>query len=168
MGKFSDDLSRRFRKRPEDKKLAREATDRDREQYFNKLAEAAAIGPGTIQFGPPYEGTPDLISIEIGARDNLTPTAAEKWGGQWREFVAQQPKAYFIPSIAGYDDDPRALWDFPEVCEYMKRWAAAAGINSIDDLPNVSQDTVRLFAACGLFGSDMEAEARSGSQTTEH
>ena len=175
MGKFSDDLAKRLRGKSEDKDLARQAVERDRQQFAETIADAAAAAgqPHVAQPGPSREGAPDVISIEIAARDNLTPDAAMAKGGQWRELAAQHPNAHFIPSVAGYDDDPRELWDFPGVCEYMQRWAAVAGIGAIDDMPSVDPSIIYLFAACGVFGPAIEAEARAearekfGSNPTE-
>jgi hypothetical protein len=34
--------------------------------------------------------------------------------------------------IAGYDDDPREIWEFPEVCRYVRQWAKATGLDNPD------------------------------------
>jgi hypothetical protein len=175
MGKFSDDLSRRIRRKPEDKNLAREAVERDRRRFAETLVD---LGVPTrrsdgAQASHSSDEAPDLISMEIGARDNLTPAAAAKKGAEWRDLVTRYPEAHFIAMIDGYNDDPRALWDFPEVCEYMQHWAAAAGIGSVDDMPSVDPSIVDFFAACGVFGPTTEAQVRAelrqaDSDMTEH
>ena len=166
MGKFGDDLSKRLRGKSEDKDLARQAVERDRQRAVDIIADAAARHPATGADQPTTaaDGPPDFINIEIGARHELNQEAAERRGMEWRDLTARFPRAYFIPTISGYDEDPRALWDFPQVCEYMQRWAKVAGIRTIDDMPNVNQDTIGLFAACGVFGSAMGAEARAEAQ----
>jgi hypothetical protein len=162
MGKFSDDLSKRLGGKPENKNLAREAVERDRQQFLKTVRRAAAAGRGTvvIQPDPPEGPPPDSIGLEVGARNNLTQAEAESIGRRWRELITRYPKTHFIVHLAGYDEDPRNLWDFPEVCEYMQHFAKAAGILTIDDMPSVGQDIIAFFALCGAFGPDIEAQAR--------
>lgn len=169
MGRFSNKLSKRLRGKPEDKNLVRQAVERDARRFADTIADAAARHPATESdsSAPSSDGPPDFISFEVGARDDLSRAAAERTGKQWRELVVHYPKAHFVPHILGYDDDPRALWDFPEVCEYMRAWAKAAGIRRIDDMPSVDTSTIVFFAACGVFGPVAEAKARPESKPTE-
>jgi hypothetical protein len=72
--------------------------------------------------------------------------------------LKRHPKASFQISIAGYDDDPRELCDFPEVREYVCRWAKCAGINfeTLSTLPFADKGSVAFLAACGVFGDKIK------------
>jgi hypothetical protein len=60
-------------------------------------------------------GTVDFISQGIGERGKLTRQAAKHAAKLWKECLRRQPQAHITLSISGYDDDPRALWEFDEV-----------------------------------------------------
>jgi hypothetical protein len=82
----------------------------------------------------------------------LTPEAVHESAKRWRAAAANNPHATFIVMVGGYDDDPRELWDLPEVVRFVRDWAQAAGIHSPNDLPEVDPSTSGFLAACGLFG----------------
>jgi hypothetical protein len=44
--------------------------------------------------------------------------------------MARYPKALFLLTFAGYDDDPRELHELPEVCAYARTWAELAGMDN--------------------------------------
>src|SRR5262245_33537983 len=57
----------------------------------------------------------------------------------WQKALAKYPKAYIHPHVAGYDTDPRELWQIPEVCDYLCHWARFAGLDhssAFGALPN--------------------------------
>jgi hypothetical protein len=95
----------------------------------------------------------DGIGINIGERGNLTRTAAKLAARTFREIAASQPLAALYPSIHGYDDDPRALWDIPEACSYLRRWAKVAGLNTFGDAEalRIDANVLGLLAKCGAF-----------------
>ena len=101
------------------------------------------------------DGYGQIMAVHIGARDEMTAAKAMEYGAFWREVIAKHPKAYFIPTILGYDDDPRELWEFANVREYLRAWAQFAGITGPD---SIKVDTggllVGLLAACGCDGFD--------------
>ena len=98
------------------------------------------------------------IELTIGMRGSLARSFAKAAARTWREMLKRHPKALFSVSIAGYDDDPRELCDFPEVREYVCRWARFAGINfeTLSTLPFAEEESVAFLAACGVFGDEIE------------
>jgi hypothetical protein len=98
------------------------------------------------------------IELTIGMRGSLARSFAKAAARTWREMLKRHPKAVFRVSIAGYDDDPRELCDFPEMREYVCRWARFAWVNfeALDALPFADEKTVAFLAACGVFGDEIE------------
>jgi hypothetical protein len=108
----------------------------------------------------------------IGIRGNLTNTEVNRCVAMWREVTARYPKAVFVLQFVGYDDDPRELWEFPEVCRYVRRWARSAGLSDFGTadywlgtgegrLPTPSEHAwgVSFLAACGVFGEALRQTA---------
>ncbi len=75
----------------------------------------------------------DMVMFTIGARGDLTPSTCEKAAAAWRTITAENPKAKFVLQVGGFDDDPRELWEFPEVCAYVQRWANLVGLDTLED-----------------------------------
>jgi hypothetical protein len=100
----------------------------------------------------------------------------------WLEATKRYPRAFFVISIAGYDDDPRELWEFEEVRRYIRWFARFTGLNDVESadrwlgsgqgrregpVPEEYQGSVALLAACGVFGETLRQEAlRSRKATT--
>jgi hypothetical protein len=67
-------------------------------------------------------------------------------------------------SIAGYDQDPRELWELAEVRRFVRRWARAAGLGdpyaAMREIGNGEQfpNLLVLLAKCGTFGKDYPFE----------
>jgi hypothetical protein len=96
----------------------------------------------------------DLVWMTIGKRDALTPQEAERMGACWREAVQRNPRAEFLITIDGYDDDQRELWQIPEVVSYVKLWAAAAGMADAATVQRLLGDQGYAFLGlCGVFGA---------------
>lgn len=68
----------------------------------------------------------DHIFSEIGHNGNLTPRIAEDTAAKWFMVFKIQPEAKHEFMIGGFDQDPRQLWEIPEVCDYVRRFAGAA------------------------------------------
>jgi len=98
-------------------------------------------------------GERDAIWMLIGKRDELTPQEAERMGARWCREVQCNPRAEFEISIDGYDDDPRELWQIPEVVSYVKLWAAAAGIGDVATAQRLNRQSLGLLGLCGVFGA---------------
>jgi hypothetical protein len=114
----------------------------------SSVGSTAALGDGEGAF----------VDLTIGIRGSLTRSFAKAAAKAWREMVKRHPKALFRVAIAGYDDDPRELCDFPEVREYVCRWARFAEINfeTLSTLPFADEESVAFLAACGVFGDQIE------------
>ena len=75
----------------------------------------------------------DMMMFTIGSRDDLTPSMCEKAAAAWRRITAENSKAKFMLHIGGFDDDPRELWEFPEVCAYAQQWAKLVGLDTPEE-----------------------------------
>lgn len=54
-----------------------------------------------------------FIPVTIGSRSNLSKAAAKRGAAMWRQASNRYPKASFMISLLGYNDDPREIWEFP-------------------------------------------------------
>ena len=96
----------------------------------------------------------EKIGVNIGQRGNLTRLAAKR-----------NARAFSEIAVHGYDDDPRGLWEIPEVRAYLCRWAQFAGLTSSADADalNIDMNMCGVLAKCGAFDDvdpdtvDMEA-----------
>ena len=102
----------------------------------------------------------EKIVINIGQRGNFTDLSAKRNARAFREIAARQPGAELCPSIHGYDDDPRGLWEIPEVRAYLCRWAKFAGLNSSADADalKIEMNMCAVLAKCGVF-DDVDPES---------
>jgi hypothetical protein len=57
--------------------------------------------------------------------------------------------------ITGYDDDPREIYEFPEVTRYVRRFARAANIDFDLGCARLHPTSVGLLALCGAFGENL-------------
>jgi hypothetical protein len=111
-------------------------------------------------------GTVDLISQGLGERGRLTRRTAKRAAKFWKECLRLQPKAHVILHIGGYDDDPRALWEFDEVRTFVQQFARFAGIaDAMDYFDRLDSSGVAFLAACGVPCSEKVVLA---PPTTEH
>jgi hypothetical protein len=109
---------------------------------------------------------PDAIAHQIGVRGELTRQAAKSAARQWKDLLRRAPNAQVYLSIAGYDDDPRALWEFDEVRKFVQQFARFAGINDVMDYRDrLAEDCVAFLAACGV---PCTANVRLPPKITEH
>jgi hypothetical protein len=116
--------------------------------------DATSVG-STAELG---DGEGAFVDLTIGVRGQLIRSFAKAAARSWREMVKRHPKALFRISIAGYDDDPRELCDFPEVREYVCRWARFAGITfeTLSTVAFAEEESIGFLAACGVFGDQIE------------
>jgi hypothetical protein len=170
------DSSRREAFRSDNPDAAREAVERDVRNSARILNGIA----GRVDFATPDEldrlsADCDTILFQYGKRGDLTEKAAQKAGDAWRKVIARYPNAVYVLAIPGYDDDPRELWEFPDVCEYVCLWARFAGLDDQQAAlaafsagpfaRGVAQESkaaqrligtpMGLLAACGVFGKDI-------------
>jgi hypothetical protein len=131
---------------------------------------------------PPGDCADTMMSVIIGVRGNLTKNQARTNAAMWREVVARYPKAMLYISVLGYSADPRELWEFPDVCRYVRWWARFAGMDDIDAanrligmesplraMPHLVASNMGFLAACGCFGEAMRQHAlRNHRATPQH
>jgi hypothetical protein len=114
--------------------------------------DESGIGP----IAPAVPGEQTLIQFAIGARGELTNAYARAAAKAFVEVRKRCPGALLYPHLLGYDDDPRELWQFPEVRRYLRRWARYAGITDwrrAIAVPWVDPGcTLGLLAVYGAFG----------------
>jgi hypothetical protein len=97
-----------------------------------RQSSGVALGPDAL---PPRDGDDGRgMSNQylIGRRDSLRKREALIAAEGWGKLTARYPRASFLLMIAGYDDDPREIWEFPEVCRYVRQWAKATGLDNPD------------------------------------
>jgi hypothetical protein len=123
-----------------------------------------------------------MMSVIIGMRGNLTKAAARQSAMIWREVLTRYPGAMLYISVLGYSADPRELWEFPDVCRYVRQWARFAGMDDIDTanrlvgmesplraMPYLAASGMGFLAACGVFGEAMRQHAlRNHRPTPQH
>jgi hypothetical protein len=111
----------------------------------------------------------EKMVIGIGKRGNLTHGSPKRNARAFREIAVLQPQAELCPSIDGYDDDPRGLWEIPEVRAYLCRWAQFAGLTSSADADElkIEVNMCGVLAKCGVF-DDVDPETVDIGCETEH
>jgi hypothetical protein len=112
----------------EAKKLARSFVATDLVDLARRLRERG-IQPNVLDPDDVIEDDPhSVIQLIIGHRGNLTGRQAKEAAKRWKLARSQAPRSPVHVTIAGYDQDPRALWEFAEVCRFVRRWARGAGL----------------------------------------
>lgn len=92
------------------------------------------------------------IMIQAGAPGELTPYHAELTGLATLLALAAYPGAMVEWWVHGYDDDPRSLWEIPEVAAHIRACAIRAGFIDGFDLPDALGPTaIVLLTQCGCF-----------------
>jgi hypothetical protein len=105
------------------------------------------------------QNEPTIVNLAIGERGNLTRSSAKRNARAFREIVARYPWAEIWPTLDGFHDDPRGLWEVPEVRAYLCRWAQFAGINSSADADALKIDV----NMCGVLQSSCSEHTRGGT-----
>jgi hypothetical protein len=178
----------------EDKNRARELVEQDARAVVKQMREVVgAANFNAVAFDDPDrskwptgDGERVFANVIVGTRDNLTKAAARHCAAMWREAAQRYPKAIFVLNIPGYDDDPRELWEFPEVRRYVRWWARFAGVNDLETAdpffgdgllqrigvdpqsPLASNLTAGMgfLAACGVFGEALAQQALAALKPT--
>lgn len=144
---------------PEDPKIARELAQNDLTTALRGFQEHGIPGsitaPETIAEAPLDAQT--LIYLMM-ARGDLTKRNARQTAEAFRHARARSPQSPVCLSFLGYDQDPREVWQFPEVRRFLRWWARFAGIGEWQAAAAVPwldpSWGVGLLAACGVFGDD--------------
>jgi len=103
---------------------------------------------------------PDFVVVHIGARGKLSRREAKHAAALWKRLQREAPQAHFKVAIAGYDEDPRALWEIPEAAAYVRMWARMAGLTDPEAAEQAFRPwddysrgaTVGLLDLCCVFG----------------
>lgn len=104
----------------------------------------------------------DCILIQAGQRGCLTASHARVTGLATQLALRRHPSARIDWWVAGYDTDPRELWDIPQVAAHIRSCAEAAGFTDGYSLPRdqVTGEMVLLLVKCGVFGDNHPFEIR--------
>jgi hypothetical protein len=137
----------------DDKHLARQQAEKDLQEFLRAMSALKQTVPG-------LEAA--INAIIIGRRGYFSRHEAKRAAKAWREAVTQYPHACFYPNIAGYDDDPREIWEFEDACHYVRQWANFAGMDNLETaLRHCKQIPAALgfLAACGVFGEAIRRQS---------
>jgi len=156
----------------ENKRQAQALADADVARLLKRMSETGQpMSARSVSGLPDYSaiqiggnGMAALCMIEIGARGNLTKRRAREHAVVFKETRRASPGAEITIGIAGYDDDPRELWDFPEVRRYVRWWSRAAGLGSWQAaiaVPWANFDAgMHVLVACNVFGDEHPFDLR--------
>jgi hypothetical protein len=151
----------------EDRKTATRMVEHDLTRMNIELARV-----GAQRFDPnnPPEntnGTNVLFNFLIGRRDCLTKAAARHGGEEWCKIFRRYPKAKAIPHMAGFDEDPRQIWEIVEAARYVRWWARYAGIIRPEDpFAVIVPECVGFLTACAVFGEELRQGALANTNPT--
>lgn len=143
----------------DDKKLAQADLQRtlaEVQKYAKRHgAEAETVTFGDLEHG--YAG-PDadekvLASLVIGERGDLTRQAAKRAAQAYNNIVRLQPQAVIAIAVAGYDTDPREVFEIEEARIHFCRWARFLGMRSVHQAlaSQLHPHSVGVLAKCGAF-----------------
>lgn len=98
----------------------------------------------------------DKIVIQAGEPGRLDTYHAYKTIAATRLAMKRYPDAQVEWWVPGYDDDPRELWDVPEVARHIRLCAEGMGFTDAYDLPlsRLTGNMLALLVKCGTFGED--------------
>lgn len=71
-----------------------------------------------------------FVPLEIGSRGDLTAGRAQAAATFFKQIEERVGPGCIYAHLAGYDSDPRALWDIPEAADYVRLWAHLAGLDT--------------------------------------
>ena len=160
------------RKQAEDKTITRRMVAEDLRRTEH---EARELGQRPLTYDdplPPDAGGPEGVAIHlvIGTRDDLSPKSAEAAAQKWRDIRRQYPNLSVYVSLAGYDDDPREIWEIASAAEYVRQWARFAGIENLEETATGPLGTTgaAFLGACGVFGEEVRRNITMPPATAKH
>jgi len=135
-------------------KSATEAADAAIAGLIKSLARATVTRSVRMTNNPDDINESHTVIFQVGRPDALDPYHANGSGEMFRKTIDEHPTVTILLYIPGYDDDPRDLWDIPEVVIYVQQFAIAAKIEDAATLlPRIGEHGVGLLAACGVPSS---------------
>jgi hypothetical protein len=98
----------------------------------------------------------DYVFIEIGHRDNIDDLRAVVLPAVAFKLAAKNPKTRIAIMVGGYDDDPRELWQIPEVRKYLQVFAQKAGIRDWRNpaVMQMHEESIGMLALADAFAPD--------------
>jgi hypothetical protein len=147
-----------------DRELSRKMAAKDLERQFREAPRGPMVRHGQLLNVP--DGSDLTISFCIGTRGDLNHQEAKRAAKSWREHIKRYPKARFVIHLAGYDDDPRDIWEIDDAVRYVGWWARHAGMNDFDTAERLlgvpgfeHSSSLGFLAACGVFGEGAKQAA---------
>jgi len=159
------------RKQAEDTTIAQRMVAEDLRRAEHELRE---LGQRLLTYDdplPPDAGGQEVaIGLIIGTRDDLSPKSAEAAAQKWRDIRRQYPNLSVYVSLAGYDDDPREIWEIASAAEYVRQWARFAGIENLEETATGPLGTTgaAFLGACGVFGEEVHRNITMPPATAKH
>jgi hypothetical protein len=147
-------------KRKDDERLARQQAEKDSQEFLRVMSELKQTAPG-------FEAASNVVVI--GKRGYFSRHEAKRAAKAWREAVTRYPHASFYPNLAGYDDDPREIWEFEDASHYVRQWAHFAGMDDLETALRYCKqipDALGFLAACGVFGETIRRQSLAGIKPT--
>jgi hypothetical protein len=95
--------------------------------------------------GEKFDLTETVFVFTICERGRLTRKALATAVLAWRTLKIKTSTAIMI-HVIGYDDDPRELWQIPEVCEFVQKFCAKTKAHQHKALEPMSR---AVLLACG-------------------
>jgi hypothetical protein len=146
-----------MKRKAEDRDLSRKMAAKDLERFFEKVPQGPRVGYGELLDIP--DGSDLTVSFCIGTRGDLNRQEAKRAAKSWLEHIKRHPKARFVIHLAGYDDDPRDIWEIDEAARYVRRWARLAGLDDIDVAgARLDDRALAWLGACGAFGDEIKRQ----------
>lgn len=90
---------------------------------------------------------PAVVCFDFGARNKLSRKHASDAAGTFKKLTDQFPDAEFCICIAGYDDDPRGLWEIKEVAAYVRQFMDACDKIMTRNV-KINDECKAMIAAC--------------------
>ena len=155
------------KRRRDNPDLARQFADNDRANAWSEFKYSDFIEYGTRGYDVSSIDKETFIPIEIGSRGDLTPDRAQAAAEFFRKVITRAGPGRIYIHIAGYDEDPREVWDIQEAADYVRLFARLAGLRA-GRIPIVLHDlSIALLAACGTFGEAAKAALNPPAKVTE-
>ena len=157
--------------------LARAAARRDRAHALEYLSRVAAKHSRTLRFiGFGHAGMENgasmvehdmFVPLEIGSRGDLTTARVQAVATFFKQIEERAGPGCIYAHLAGYDSDPRELWDIPEVADYVRLWAHLAGLDTNSAPAALHEMSLSLLVACGVSGETAKASMNLPPKVTE-
>jgi hypothetical protein len=97
------------------------------------------------------------ITLVIGVKDRWGDFYCRQAAAAWKHAYSRRPASCTV-QVSGYDDDPRELWEIPEVRDYVQRWARMVGLNDFTKAKEAIgsarfMGVLPLLGLCGAYGT---------------